>query len=56
MARVVVEGSQEVTNIEYDMHGVLAREGLYLEITNSTVAGGGTPNATTRHAVSVEFN
>jgi hypothetical protein len=39
-------------NIEYDMHGVLAREGLYLQITNSE----GSPNAATRHAVSVEFN
>ena len=52
LARVVVEGSQSVSNIEYDMHGVLAREGLYLEITNSA----GSPNAATRHAVSVEFN
>ena len=52
LARVVVEGSQSVSNIEYDMHGVLAREGLYLEITNSE----GSPNAATIHAVSVEFN
>ena len=52
LARVVVEQSQAVSNIEYDMHGVLAREGLYLQITNSA----GSPDATTRHAVSVEFN
>lgn len=52
LARVVVKGSTVVDNIEYDMHGVLAREGLYLEITNSA----GSPNAATIHAVSVEFN
>ena len=52
LARFVVKASQVVSNIEYDMHGVLAREGLYLQIANSA----GSPDATTRHAVSVEFN
>jgi hypothetical protein len=41
-----------MNNVEYDMHGVLAREGLYLQIVNSA----GSPDAATFHAVSVEFN
>ena len=56
LARLVVENSDNFqlgrTNVEYDMHGVLAREGLYLEITNSE----GSPDARTIHAVSIEFN
>tara|TARA_R100000664_G_C2755734_1_gene143483 strand:+ start:1792 stop:2118 length:327 start_codon:yes stop_codon:yes gene_type:complete len=52
LARFVVKQSQAVSNAEYDMHGVLAREGLYLQIANSA----GSPDANTIHAVSVEFN
>ena len=52
LARFVVKASQVVSNIEYDMHGVLAREGLYLQIANSA----GSPHSDTLHAVSVEFN
>lgn len=52
LARAVIQASQAVDNIEYDMHGVLAREGLYLQITNSE----STPDSATFHAVSVEFN
>ena len=52
LARVVVEASQTVDNIEYDMHGVLCREGIFLQIANSE----GSPDSATRHAVSVEFN
>lgn len=53
LARVVVSAlAQGRVNLEYDMHGVLAREGLYLKITNSA----GSPDAATYHAVSVEFN
>ena len=52
LARFVVKASQAVSNVEYDMHGVLAREGLYLQIANSA----GSPNADTLHSVSVEFN
>lgn len=52
LARFVVQQSTGYTNAEYDMHGVLAREGLYLQITNSA----GSPDATTAHAVSIEFN
>ena len=56
LARLVVSNSDVfqvgVTNVEYDMHGVLAREGLFLQITNSE----GTPDGATFHAVSVEFN
>tara|TARA_R110001592_G_scaffold221467_1_gene476256 strand:+ start:592 stop:918 length:327 start_codon:yes stop_codon:yes gene_type:complete len=52
LARLVVQQSQGVDNIEYDMHGALAREGLFLKITNSA----GSPHGDTIHAVSVEFN
>ena len=52
LARFVTKANQTVFNIEYDMHGVLAREGLYLQILNSE----GSPNADTFHHVSVEFN
>jgi len=52
LARIVFNTPSGPLNIEYDMHGVLAREGLYLQITNSE----GSPDALTRHAVSVEFN
>ena len=56
LARLVVSNSElmqiGVANVEYDMHGVLAREGLYLQITNSE----GSPDSGTFHAVSVEFN
>ena len=52
LARIIVQQSQAPTNIEFDMHGVLCREGLYLQITNSA----GSPDAATFHHVSVEFN
>tara|TARA_R100001510_G_scaffold56739_2_gene62922 strand:+ start:2001 stop:2339 length:339 start_codon:yes stop_codon:yes gene_type:complete len=56
LARLVISNSElmqiGVTNLEYDMHGVLAREGLFLQITNSE----GSPDGATFHAVSVEFN
>ena len=52
LARIVLNTPAGPVNLEYDMHGVLAREGLYLQITNSQ----GSPDAATRHAVSVEFN
>ena len=53
LTRFVISGPPELRqNVEYDMHGVLAREGLYLKITNSA----GSPDAATYHAVSVEFN
>lgn len=52
LARFVFSVPSGPVNLEYDMHGVLAREGLYLQITNSA----GSPDAATRHAVSVEFN
>tara|TARA_R110002050_G_scaffold202416_1_gene337606 strand:+ start:569 stop:895 length:327 start_codon:yes stop_codon:yes gene_type:complete len=52
LARIVIDGQNLRFNSEYDMHGALAREGLYLKITNSA----GSPNAATYHAVSVEFN
>ena len=52
LARFVVNTQSGYSNIEYDMHGVLAREGLYLQIANSA----GSPDAATFHAVSVEFN
>ena len=52
LARFVVQQSTAYTNAEYDMHGVLAREGLYLQIVNSS--GSADPN--TAHAVSIEFN
>lgn len=53
LARFVTDGTSiGYTNVEYDMHGVLAREGLYLQITNSS----GVPDPATVHAVSVEFN
>tara|TARA_R100001015_G_C4622754_1_gene180327 strand:- start:1748 stop:2071 length:324 start_codon:yes stop_codon:yes gene_type:complete len=52
LARVVLTAPLGPINIEYDMHGVLAREGLFLQILNSE----GSPDATTRHAVSIEFN
>jgi len=52
LARVVASGAAGNVNIEYDMHGVLAREGLYLQVANSA----GSPNADTYHAISVEFN
>ena len=52
LARVVLNTSTGPFNLEYDMHGVLAREGLYLQIANSA----GSPHSDTLHAVSVEFN
>jgi hypothetical protein len=52
LARFVINGPAGYTNIEYDMHGVLCREGLYLQIANSS----GSPDPTTFHAVSIEFN
>lgn len=52
LARYVTAGVAAYSNIEYDMHGVLAREGLYLQIANSA----GSPDAATFHAISVEFN
>ena len=52
LARIVLNSPLGPINIEYDMHGVLAREGLFLQILNSE----GSPNAATRHAVSIEFN
>lgn len=52
IARFVVDGQNLRVNVESDMHGVLAREGLYLKISNSA----GSPAADTYHAVSVEFN
>lgn len=47
LARLVLGGPAPISApivMEYDMHGVLANNGLYLEITGSTAA------------VSVEFN
>ena len=52
LLRIIFGGDGAVVNMEYDMHGVLAREGLYLKISNSA----GSPNGDTRHAISVEFN
>jgi len=52
LARFVVAGPSGYSNVEYDMHGVLCREGIYLQIANSE----GSPNAATFHAVSIEFN
>ena len=52
LARIVVAASQAPSNLELDMHGVLAREGLYLQIANSA----GSADAATFHHVSVEFN
>ena len=51
LIRMVFNGNTEAHNIEYDCHGVLAREGLYLEITAP-----GSPAAESHCAVSVEFN
>lgn len=51
LARLVFNGDTTANNIEYDMHGVMAREGLYLEITAP-----GSPSANSHCAVSVEFN
>ena len=51
LIRMVFNGSTETHNIEYDCHGVLAREGLYLEITAPAV-----PAPNSHCAVSVEFN
>ncbi len=52
LVRIIFDGQSGGLNVEYDMHGVLAREGLYLKISNSA----GSPNGDTRHAISVEFN
>ena len=52
LVRIIYDGDARGVNLEYDMHGVLAREGLYLKIANSS----GSPDGDTRHAVSVEFN
>jgi hypothetical protein len=52
LVRFVTKANVSPANTEFDMHGVLAREGLYLQITNSA----GSPNAATFHHVSVEFN
>jgi hypothetical protein len=52
LARFVTKANVSPANIEFDMHGVLAREGLYLSIVNSA----GSPNASTFHHVSVEFS
>ena len=55
LARIVIDqNNQSATNVEYDMHGVLAREGLYLKVTATAACG--SLNAETRQAISVEFN
>ncbi len=48
MARMILHGVPESPSmIEFDMHGVIATNGLYLEISSGTGEGA---------AVSVEFN
>jgi len=51
LIRMVFNGNMQAQNIEYDCHGVLAREGLYLEITAPAA-----PDPSSHCAVSVEFN
>ena len=49
--RAVFNGSMSADNIEADMHGVLAREGLFAQLTAPV-----SPDASSRFAFSVEFN
>ena len=50
LARVVFSGTTQTQNVEFDMHNVLCREGLYAELTSSVV------DPTSYIAYSVEFN
>ncbi len=49
--RAVFNGNTGSVNVEGDMHGVLAREGLYAQVTAPA-----SPNANSHFAFSVEFN
>lgn len=51
LARFVFKGHTGAINVEYDMHGVLAREGLFAQLTQPIP-----PNAASQFAFSVEFN
>tara|TARA_B100000902_G_scaffold250796_1_gene237334 strand:+ start:193 stop:516 length:324 start_codon:yes stop_codon:yes gene_type:complete len=51
LARFVFKGHTGAINVEYDMHGVLAREGLFAQLTQPIP-----PNAASQCAFSVEFN
>jgi len=51
LCRFVFNGNTSAENVEADMHGVLAREGLYAQVTAP-----GSPQAGSHFAFSVEFN
>mgnify|MGYP003116066469 CR=1 FL=1 len=51
LCRFVFNGNVQAENVEADMHGVLAREGLYAQVTAPA-----SPDAGSHFAFSVEFN
>jgi len=51
LCRFVFNGNTSAQNVEADMHGVLAREGLYAQVTAP-----GSPAPSSHFAFSVEFN
>jgi|DEB0MinimDraft_10_1074344.scaffolds.fasta_scaffold00011_25 hypothetical protein len=51
LVRFVFNGDSSANNVEADMHGVLAREGLYAQVTAPA-----SPDAASHFAFSVEFN
>ena len=51
LCRFVFYGNTSAQNVEADMHGVLAREGLYAEVTAPV-----SPSPSSHFAYSVEFN
>jgi hypothetical protein len=51
LCRFVFNGNMSAENVEADMHGVLAREGLYAQVTAPA-----SPDPDSHFAFSVEFN